>query len=183
MTCMSRSLIRYLCSFHCVGFLVGALAAVCIYREIVEEKRERSASSAEFDYESLSRVPTIDLIERSGIGGAGAVFPPTHKRTLSGSSERGIALSNFGNAQSAPGSPSTVLNRKGLLTSPYASPVKGARPGTSGSSSSSSSSSSVMGIAETGGALFKSIIESRPFQGGSPQQQRGAYENIADRES
>ncbi len=151
---------------------MGSVAAVCIYKEIVEEKRVQSRPPQDYDYESISRVPTMEMME-SAPGGGGTKFNSA----------------NFGNMHSAPGSPSTTSIRKSVgggvssaLSSPYASPAKGLRPPLTNSSSGSSSSSGLsMGIAESGGSLFKNMIDSRPFQ--QQQQARHKYESVPDREN
>eukprot|EP01034_Spumella_vulgaris_P022907 gene22907-29084_t len=152
-----------------LGFALGGVAAVCIYKEVVEDKgqQERGGSGTgggDYDYESLSRLTAMELLEAHAVGGAGAVYK--HK---SGSS-------SVAGQSSSPvsGSPSNATMRKSsssAVSSPYASPTKTGHRRPSATSFGAST-----GIAETehgagsagGNALFKNMADFRPFQRSAP---------------
>lgn len=160
----------------CEGFVLGAVAAVCIYKEVVEDK-ERSGGGGgmagsvggDYDYDSLSRVPTMELLEAHAVGGAGAVFKHKVGFCAGGGTSQQVA------SPSSSGSPSTTTLRKSaLLPSPYASPAKNPSHRRPSASSSSSSFGAGSGIADDefgaagGNGLFKNIPDFRPFQRSGP---------------
>jgi hypothetical protein len=166
------------------GFVLGGVAAVCIYKEVVDEKRAERVGLAggvrgDYDYESLSRVPTMELLEAHALGsGAGAVF----KHKVGGGGGGGGGSSQSSSPVS--GSPSAATLRKPtLLSSPYASPVKNPghrRPSASGSTFGAGAgiadSEFVGGIAASGSALFKNIPDFRPFQRSGPSSGGGKFD-------
>lgn len=119
-----------------LGFIVGATAAVCIYREFVEEKRG-ARPPLDYDIERISRTPTVEMMDRSGGGGMSG-----------GGGGGGIGINIGGPTKrpslsfSPPGSPGqpSAINRKSASSntatflSPYNTPAKSSAPPRQGES-------------------------------------------------